>query len=79
MGRETQESEAGMGRRFGANKDTEKMIRLAQKQGWEVEFTKSNHIKFRAPSGELIIAGLSSNDSGVLQTRRRLVKAGLRL
>lgn len=63
---------------MGANKDVEKIVRVARKQGWSVEFTKGNHIKFVPPGdGDFIISGLSMRDSGVLQLRKRLRKAGL--
>lgn len=65
---------------YGANKDTEKLIRLAKKQGWSVEITRGNHLKFLPPSGgDFIISGLTMSHSGILQTKKRLVKAGLRL
>lgn len=62
---------------FGANKDVEKIIRIARKQGWDVQMTKGNHIKFIPPNGDFIISGLSMRDSGVLQLKKRLKKAGL--
>lgn len=63
---------------YGANKETEKMIRIAKREGWNVEVTRGNHLKFLPPNnGPIIIAGLTSNTSGVLQTRKRLRKAGL--
>lgn len=67
-----------MAGRFGAHKDVEKMIRKARHQGFNISMTKGNHIKFVAPSGEIVIGGLTSNTSGVLQLRRRLQKAGYR-
>ena len=67
-----------MGNGYGANKDIQKMMRKAEKtEGWKVEITKNNHIRFLPPQGEIIIAGLTPNDSGVLQTRKRLRRAGL--
>lgn len=69
-----------MAKGFGSNKEIEKMIRLARKDGWEVELTRNNHIRFKPPNGgDMIIAGLTPNDSGVLQTRKRLRRAGLRV
>lgn len=63
---------------YGANKDTEKMIRKAKSEGWVVEVTKGNHLKFLPPNnGPIIIGGLTSNASGVLQLRKRLRRAGL--
>lgn len=64
--------------RLGSNKEIEKMVRLARKAGWDVEMTKNNHIRFKPPTGgDMIIAGLTPNTSGVLQTRKRLRRAGL--
>lgn len=65
-------------RRFGSDKETEKIIRKARAAGWEVAMTKGNHIRFLSPNGkDMVIGGLTSNTSGVLQLRRRLKMAGL--
>jgi predicted RNA binding protein YcfA (HicA-like mRNA interferase family) len=67
-----------MAKGYGANKETEKMIRKAKSAGWTVEITRGNHLRFLPPdNGPIIIAGLTSSTSGVLQTRKRLRKAGL--
>lgn len=67
-----------MSKRFGANKDTEKLIQRARRQGWKVEMTRGNHIKFLPPNGgDIIIGGLTSCNSGVLQLQKRLRRAGL--
>jgi len=68
-----------MGKGYGADKDTEKLIRLAKKQGWSIEVTGGNHLKWLPPtkSQDLVISGLTMNTSGILQTKKRLKKAGL--
>lgn len=64
--------------RFGTNKETEKLIRFARSEGWDVSITRGNHIKFLSPNGvDMVIGGMTPNTSGVLQLRRRLKMAGL--
>lgn len=67
-----------MGRHMGADKDTEKMIRQARKQGWDVSLTRGNHVKFVPPHGGGIIFGsLTGSITGQRKLQAQLRKAGL--
>ena len=62
---------------LGAHKDIEKLARRARKQGWQVEVTGGNHLKWTPPKGQPIYGGLTSNSSGVRKLMWDLRKAGL--
>lgn len=62
---------------LGANKDIEKLARKARKQGWTVEVTRGNHLKFTPPNGRPIFGGLTSCQTGVKKFSSQLRKAGL--
>lgn len=67
-----------MARNLGANKDIEKLARKARKQGWTVEVTRGNHLKFTPPNGgQPIFGGLTSCQTGVKKFTSTLRKAGL--
>ena len=65
------------GKRMSSDKDTEKLVRLARRQGWAVEVTGGNHLRFVSPAGYCIIGGLSPSSNGRRKLRHTLVKAGL--
>lgn len=63
---------------LGTHKDIEKLARKARKQGWTVEVTKNNHLRFTPPNGgKPLIGGLSSCSTGVKKFTYQLRKAGL--
>lgn len=68
-----------MARNMGADKDTEKMIRAARKQGWDVSLTKGNHVKFIPPNKSfgIIIGSLTGSVTSQRKLRHQLVRAGL--
>lgn len=67
-----------MGKRLGADKDTEKLIRAARRGGWDVSVTGGNHVKFVPPhDGEIIFGSLTGCGPGQRKLRARLVKAGV--
>lgn len=66
-----------MSRHTGADKDTEKMIRQARKQGWDVSLTKGNHVKFVPPEGAIIFGSLTGSVTSQRKLRAQLKKAGL--
>lgn len=66
-----------MGRSLGANKEIEKIARTARKQGWTVEVTGGNHLKFTSPSGARVYGGLTACGPGVKKFMSALRKAGL--
>lgn len=69
-----------MSRHLGANKEIEKIARIARKQGWTVSVTGGNHLKFVPPQGGMpIFGGLTACGPGAKKFARTLQKAGLRL
>jgi len=67
-----------MGRHLGSNKEIEKLARLARKQGWTVEVTRANHLKFLPPGGgKPVFGGLTSCQTGVKKFTHSLKRAGL--
>lgn len=66
-----------MSKRLGTNKDIEKLARRARKQGWEVQITRNNHLKFINPDGAVVVGGLTACSSGVKKFQFQLKKAGL--
>lgn len=67
-----------MSKQMGADKDTNKLIRAARKQGWEVSITKGNHVKFVPPgSGDIIFGALTGSITGQRMLKRQLQKAGV--
>lgn len=67
-----------MGKLTGADKDTEKLIRAARKQGWDVSVTRGNHIKFVPPGcGGIIFGSLTGSVTGQRKLGAQLRKAGL--
>lgn len=63
---------------LGANKDIEKLARKAKKQGWTVEVTGSNHLRFITPDGsKKVVGGLTTCGPGVKKFSSALRKAGL--
>lgn len=69
-----------MAKHMGADKDTEKLIRLARKEwGYEaVSLTKSNHVRFLHPNGkDIFLASLTGSVTSQRKLRSQLKKAGL--
>lgn len=68
-----------MGRLLGTDKETERLIRAARRDGWEVSITGSGHIRFRSPDPgvPLIFGSLTTSTHGARALRRDLAKAGL--
>jgi hypothetical protein len=66
-----------VGNRLGANKDIEKLARRAKKQGWEVEVTGGNHLRFISPEGEVVTSGMSVCQTSIKKVTSQLRKAGL--
>jgi hypothetical protein len=67
-----------VGRRLGADKDTEKLIRAARKCGWSVTVTGGNHLKFCPPGGGRILFGaLTGCGPGQRKLKFALMKAGV--
>ena len=67
-----------MSRHMGADKDTNKLIRAARKQGWNVSLTNGNHVKFVPPgTGSIIFGSLTGSVTSQRKLRAQLQKAGV--
>jgi hypothetical protein len=65
-----------MAKRLGTSKDVEKAAKAARSQGWRVEITRGNHLKFVPPQKHLPIiilalTGCSRSDVNGLHSLRR--------
>lgn len=66
--------------RLGADKDTEKLVRIARKTWGQdaVRLTRGNHIQFFPPGSKQIILGaLTGSVTSQRKLRGQLMKAGL--
>ena len=67
-----------MSKRVGTDKDTQRLIRAAEKMGWTVTVTGGNHIKFLPPGdGDIIFGSLTGCGPGQRKLAMRLAKAGV--
>jgi predicted RNA binding protein YcfA (HicA-like mRNA interferase family) len=51
-----------MSKRISPNKDLNQLIKKAQKQGWVVEESKGNHLRWVAPCGYVVISPKTPSD-----------------
>jgi hypothetical protein len=85
---------SGGNKRLGTNKETETLAKLARKQGWEVEVTSGNHLKWTPPplskpkeqwtdedreAQTPEICGLTPVSVALVKLKNRLKKKGLNL
>lgn len=63
----------------GTDKDTAKLLRAAERQGWRVSLTKGNHIKCIPPNrdGQILIGALTGSRSSGIKFRAAMLKAGV--
>lgn len=54
-----------MGKLVGTNKDVQKLINLAESNGFRVIVTGKNHLKWTAPDRSIYFCGLTSGDNRV--------------
>lgn len=68
-----------MAKRLGTDKDVQRLLNAAEKQGWKVEITRGNHIKCIPPdkSKDIIIGALTGHTTSNRKFKALLVKAGL--
>lgn len=63
---------------LGTDKDIEKIAKAARRQGWQVDITRGNHLRFRSPDGlQTIIGSLSGNVTSNKKLKSQLMKAGV--
>ena len=68
------------GGRLGSNKETEKLAKEARRQGWTVEVTGGNHIKWTNPEGEVAsISGLTPVSVAFSKLKSQLRRKGLHI
>lgn len=66
-----------MGHRLTTNKDLAQLIKKAIKQGWSVEATRGNHLKWISPTGDIVISAKTPSDRmTVMCTRLDLKRRG---
>ena len=70
-----------MGQRLGTDKDLQKLLNSAQKQGWDVQITRGNHIKCIPPdkTQDIIIGALTGHSVSNRKFKAMLIKAGLKV
>ena len=62
------------------SKDIRSLIRVAKAQGWAVDTTKGNHVRFTSPAGEVVVTSGTPSDHRVVENvKARLKRRGLRL
>jgi hypothetical protein len=68
-----------MAKRLGTDKDTQKLLNAAEKQGWTISITKGNHIKCVPPTkdGQILIGALTGTPTGMKKFRASLMKQGV--
>ena len=74
-------SKQSLVRAIGKNRTQMKqLIVAAERQGWRVVISRSNHVKFLGPQGELVVASLtSSSHKSWVDVRARLRRAGVKV
>jgi predicted RNA binding protein YcfA (HicA-like mRNA interferase family) len=63
-----------MGHRLTTNKDLAQLIKKAVKQGWVVEATKGNHLRWISPSGDIVISAKTPSDRMTVMCTRLDIK-----
>jgi predicted RNA binding protein YcfA (HicA-like mRNA interferase family) len=53
------------------------LVKTAKRAGWTVERASSGHVKFRSPSGQLVVGSFSGSARGAKDLRAGLRRAGL--
>lgn len=48
------------------NKDVNVLIKTAEKQGWAIELTNNNHLKWKSPNGGFFFSSSTPSDWRVL-------------
>jgi len=59
------------------SKDLRQLMAKAQKQGWIVQRTRGNHLKWQPPRGRFVISAFSPSDQRAIKNiKRELQKNG---
>ena len=51
-----------MGNKLTPNKDLAQLIKKAKKQGWLIEATRGNHLRWVSPDGLVIVSAKTPSD-----------------
>jgi predicted RNA binding protein YcfA (HicA-like mRNA interferase family) len=66
-----------MGNKLTPNKDLAQLIKKAKKQGWIVEATRGNHLRWISPNGDVITSAKTPSDRmSITCTRLDLKRRG---
>ena len=66
-----------MGNKLTPNKDLAQLIKKAKKQGWVVEPTKGNHLRWISPNGDVVTSSKTPSDRmTIMCTRLDLKRRG---
>lgn len=68
-----------MAKHLGTDKETEKLRRIAEKNGWKVTVTGGNHLKWAPPNGEPYFCGLTAGGYALPKLKNELKKRGLNI
>ncbi len=60
---------------LGINKDLEPLARRVRRSGGSVDVTRSNHVRWTLPDGQVIRTGLTMRDSNAHRRLREIEKA----
>lgn len=67
-----------VGHAGGTTRDFRQVVRIAKAQGWRVEFTKKNHVRFLSPTGQMVVtSGTPSDHRTVANLIGQLRRQGL--
>ena len=59
-------------------KELKRLRRMAERAGWNVDRTKKNHLRWRSPTGEMVITSSTPSDSRAIHSiKRDLRRAGM--
>lgn len=56
---------------FGTTKEVSELAKQAISQGWEVQTTRGNHLKWLSPNGGFFFSALTPSDNRALKNLKR--------
>lgn len=57
-----------------AKKDFKQLAKRLKRDGWEIEYSRGQHIKLTGPNGELVFHSASPGDQNALHSLRREIR-----
>lgn len=61
--------------RISPNKEMNQLVALAEQQGWTVEKTKNNHLRWTSPAGRNVFSPSTPSDGRFIKNTIRDLKA----